>query len=227
MSIGRIYKISNNFNTQVYVGQTWGPIIKRFKDHTRNTGSPRLHNSIIKHGPSNFKIEMIWEGECTQAELDAKESWFIVELATMSPNGYNLRGGGYGGKLSDESRLKMSNSHKGKVNSIEVKVKIAMAARGNTNSAGRTLSEYTRKLIGCGNLGEKSYWHGKSGGKHPTSKKVEQWSKDGEQLVMTYSSLTEAANNLGVDPSSLSACCRGKRKTCMSYTWRYTSQINS
>jgi hypothetical protein len=136
-------------------------------------------------------------------------------------------GGGYGGKLSDESRLKMSNSHKGKVNSIETKVKIAMAARGNTNSAGRTLSEYTRKLIGCGNLGEKSYWHGKSGGKHPTSKKVEQWSKDGEQLVMTYSSLTEAANNLGADPSSLSACCRGKRKTCMSFTWRYVSQINS
>lgn len=74
MSIGRIYKISNNFNTQAYIGQTWGPLIKRFKEHSRSTGAPRLHNSITKHGSSNFKIELLWEDECTQAELDAKES---------------------------------------------------------------------------------------------------------------------------------------------------------
>jgi group I intron endonuclease len=204
-----------------------GPLIKRFKEHSRSTGAPRLHNSITKHGSSNFKIELLWEDECTQAELDAKESDFILQLDTMSPNGYNLKKGGSGGKLSDESRLKMSNSHKGKAHSIETKVKIAISAQGNNNSLGRALSEKTRILIGCGNLGEKSYWHGKSGGEHPKSKKVEQWSKDGKEVIRTYASLTEAANNLGVDPSSLSACCRGKRKTCMSYTWRYISQINS
>ena len=227
MSIGRIYKISNNFNTQAYIGQTWSTLFKRFKEHVRRAGAPKLHNSIAKHDPSNFKIELLWEEECTQAGLDAKESYFIVELGTMSPNGYNLREGGSGGKLSDESSLKMSNSHIGKVNSIETKDKMAISAQGNTNCIGRVLSEKTRRLIGDGNLGEKSYWHGKSGGEHPTSKKVEQWSKDGEQLIRTYASLTEAANELGAALSSLSACCRGKRKTCRSFTWRYSSQINS
>jgi len=227
MSIGRIYKISNNFNTHAYIGQTWGLLDKRFKEHVRRAGAPRLHKSIVKHGPSNFKIELLWEEECTQVELDAKESFFIKELGTMSPDGYNLKEGGSGGKLSDESRLKMSNSHNGKVLSIETKEKIAISAQGNTNSLGRVLSEKTRRLIGHGNLGEKSYWHGKSGGEHPTSKKVEQWSKDGQQLLRTYASLTEAANELGAYLSSLSACCRGKRKTCMSFTWRYSSQINS
>jgi group I intron endonuclease len=219
--------MSNNFNTQAYIGQTWSTLVKRFKEHVRRAGAPRLHNSIANHGPSNFKIELVWEEECTQVELDAKESYFIVELGTTSPNGYNLREGGSGGKLSDESRLKMSNSHKGKVLSIETKEKIAICAQGNTNSLGRVLSEKTRRLIGRGNLGEKSYWHGKSGGEHPTSKKVEQWSKDGEQLIRTCASLTEAASELGADLSSLSACCRGKRKTCRSFTWRYSSQINS
>jgi group I intron endonuclease len=227
MSIGRIYKISNNFNTQAYVGQTWSTIIKRFKEHTRSAGAPRLHNSIIKHGPSNFKIEILWESECTQAELDTKESEFIVELDSIYPNGYNLKEGGSGGKLSTDSRLKMSNSHKGKVHSTETKVKMARSAQGNINSLGRALSEETRTLIGRGNLGEKSYWYGKSGGHHPTSKKVEQWSKDGVMYIRTYSSLTEVANELGADLSSLSACCRGKRKTCMSFTWRYSTQINS
>lgn len=171
MSIGRIYKISNNFNTHAYVGQTWSTLAKRFKEHARRAGAPKLHNSIVKHGPSNFKIELLWEDECTQVELDAKESFFIKELITMSPDGYNLKEGGSGGKLSDESRLKMSNSHKGNVHTIETKAKISTSAQGNTNSLGRFLSEETRRLIGDGNLGEKSYWYGKSGGDHPTSKK--------------------------------------------------------
>jgi group I intron endonuclease len=210
MSIGRIYKISNNFNNQAYVGQTWSNLIKRFKEHTRSAGAPKLHNSIIKHGPSNFKIELIWEAECTQAELDAKEIELIVKLGTMSPNGYNLKDGGSGGKLSAESRLKMSNSHKGKVHSVETRAKMAISSQGNTNSLGRILSEETKRLIGDGNSGDGSYWHGKTGG----------------ELISTHASLTEAANKLGADISSLSACCRGKRKTCMSFIWRY-AQINS
>jgi group I intron endonuclease len=226
MSIGRVYKISNNFNTHAYIGQTWSTLVKRFKEHVRRAGAPKLHNSIAKYGPSNFKIELLWEDECTQAELDAKESYFIEELCTMSPNGYNLKEGGSGGKLSDESRLKMSNSHRGKVNSIETKAKMAISAQGNTNCIGRVLSEKTKRLIGDGNLGEKSYWYGKSGGGHPASKKVEQWSKDGEQLIRTYSSLTEAANELGADLSTLTKCCKGSRKTCRGFTWKY-SQINS
>ena len=227
MSKGRIYKVSNNFNNHSYIGQTWGTTNKRFKEHIRSASAPRLHNSIVIHGASNFNIELLWEEECTQAELNAKETEFILKFDTMSPNGYNLKEGGSGGKLSDDTRLKMSNSHKGKIHTIETKAKISTSACGNTNSNGRVLTEETRRLIGDGNLGDKSYWYGKSGGDHPKSKKVEQWSKDGEQLIRTYSSLTEAANELGADISSLSACCRGKRKTCMRFTWRYTPQINS
>jgi group I intron endonuclease len=225
MSIGRIYKISNNFNTQAYVGQTWSNLLNRFKQHIRSAGSPKLHNSITKHGPSNFKIELLWEAECTQDELDTKEEEFIMKLGTISPNGYNLKGGGSGGKLSDESRLKMSNSHRGKIHSMETRAKMGISSQGNTNALGRILSEETKRLIGDGNSGEKSYWYGKNGGEHAKSKKIEQWSKDGK-LIITYDSLTEAANKLGADISSLSACCRGKRKSCMSFTWRYSQIIS-
>jgi len=226
MTIGRIYRISNNFNTQSYVGQTWKPILKRFKEHIVNAGSPKLHNSIIKHGSSNFKIELLWEGECTQEELDVKEIEFITKFGTLSPNGYNLKEGGSGGKMSVESREKMSSSRLGKVQSPETRAKIATAALGNTRCVGRVLSEEAKQQIGARNSGSSSHWYGKRGEKHPTSRGVEQWSRDGEQLIKTYGSLTEAANELGADLSSLSACCRGKRKTCRDYTWRY-SQINS
>ena len=226
MTIGRIYKISNNFNAQVYVGQTWRPLDKRFKEHAINSGSPKLHNSIIKHGSSNFTIELLWECECTQAELDTKEMEFITQLQTLSPNGYNLKEGGSGGKLSAESREKMRASHLGKILSLETISKIALASIGNTNSLGRVLSEETKQLIGNCNSGSSSHWYGKRGGEHPTARKVEQWSRDGEQLIRTHMSLTEAANELGADLSSLAACCRGRRKTCRNFTWRY-SQINS
>jgi group I intron endonuclease len=226
MTIGRIYKISNNFNTRSYVGQTWKPILKRFKEHIVNAGSPKLHNSIIRHGPSNFKIELLWEGECTQEELDAKEMAFIKELGTLSPNGYNLKEGGSGGKMSAETREKMSSSHIGKVLSLETKAKIALATMGNARTLGRVLSDEEKQRIGARNSGSSSHWYGKRGGEHPTARKVEQWSRNGEHLIKTYGSLTEAANELGADLSSLSACCRGKRKTCRDFTWRY-SQINS
>ena len=42
-----------------------------------------------------------------------------------------------------------------------------------------------------------------------------------EELNKVFSSTIEAAHQLGIDQGSISKCCRGKRKTCGGYTWRY------
>ena len=131
METGKIYKISNNFDEKLYIGQTWYDIEKRFKQHcmTRN-GCLKLRNSIQAHGKENFTTELLWEGECTQAELDKKEVEFISSLKSLHPLGYNLTEGGMGGRPSDETRAKMSKAGKGRVATEATRAKMSAALKG-------------------------------------------------------------------------------------------------
>ena len=42
-----------------------------------------------------------------------------------------------------------------------------------------------------------------------------------EELDKYFPSINEAAHQLGIDQGSISKCCRGNRKTCGGYHWRY------
>ena len=42
-----------------------------------------------------------------------------------------------------------------------------------------------------------------------------------EELDKYFPSTNEAAHQLGIDQGSISKCCRGNRKTCGGYHWRY------
>lgn len=42
-----------------------------------------------------------------------------------------------------------------------------------------------------------------------------------EELSKEFSSAYEAARQLGLSQSGITMCCRGNRKTCGSYHWRY------
>ena len=101
MNVGKIYKISNNFNDKEYIGQTWSELNERFKGHC-SPGSKcvKLRNAIQSHGKEKFSIELLWEGVCTQEQLDEYEIELIGLFDTLDPNGYNLKEGGFGGKHS-------------------------------------------------------------------------------------------------------------------------------
>ena len=141
-------------------------------------------NSIQSHGKENFEINILWEGECTQEELDEYEIEFISLFNTLSPNGYNLTEGGFGGgRPSDETRVKMSESRKGKVPTEATRAKMSAAGKGHTVSAetrikisaankSRVISPETRAKIGAAakNISEetrKKMSDARKGEKHP------------------------------------------------------------
>lgn len=65
-----------------------------------------LYDAIRKHGIGNFTSEIIWR--CLdKVSLDISEDSFITLFETLSPNGYNLRGGGHSGKFTDEVKIKI------------------------------------------------------------------------------------------------------------------------
>jgi group I intron endonuclease len=129
-----IYKITNKLTNKSYVGKH---ITKNINDKYMGSGQV-LKQSYKKHGINNFIKEVI--EECENEEImNKREIFWISELNTFSPNGYNINTGGKGGDnfthnpnkeqirlkmieskrnnpqlCSEETRKKMSESRKGK-----------------------------------------------------------------------------------------------------------------
>ena len=88
--IGAVYKITNRLNGKVYVGQTTRPVEERFRGH--KYGSLFVDKEIQKYGVENFTVEVLEECETTK-QLREQEIFWMVELNSIYPNGYNLNDG--------------------------------------------------------------------------------------------------------------------------------------
>lgn len=118
MNYGKIYKITNNLNNMVYVGQTTKTdIIQRFSEHCKETRNNRyISNAIQKYGKENFSIVELAKAN-SQKELNQLEVHYVKTLNSMYPIGYNHRAGGQqNGICSIELKRKISLAKKGKPN---------------------------------------------------------------------------------------------------------------
>lgn len=119
-----IYKIINLSNNKIYVGQAVSHILNhkryrpyghegRFRCHiseafsTKKNQSHYLNNAIKKYGVTNFVVELI--EYCEISNADERETYYIKELNSLFPNGYNLKNGGSVFTHSDESKKRVSN----------------------------------------------------------------------------------------------------------------------
>lgn len=91
-----IYKITNQLNGKVYVGQSVD-IHRRWNQH-KQEGKKLIHKyplylAMNKYGIENFTFKVI--EECSQQELDTREQYWIKELKSLvTENGYNISIGG-------------------------------------------------------------------------------------------------------------------------------------
>lgn len=132
-----IYKIVNEINGKVYIGQTVN-LEKRWYKHCylASSGFDRhLYNAMRKYGLNNFHIEVI--EECSEEKLDEREKYWIQQYnSTDKNNGYNKSFGGEGGDTwslndhKDETSALLSSKLKGKVHSKESYKAAAEKRRG-------------------------------------------------------------------------------------------------
>ena len=74
--------------------------------------------------------------------------------------------------------------------------------------------------------GENNPMYGKRGGESPNSRKVAQYDLN-NNLIQIFDSITEAAQSVGVSSGAhITQCCKGKRKKCGGYIWKYVDDIN-
>ncbi len=116
-AMGTIYKITCLVNGKFYVGKTKQKLSRRITQHKYDSkkGSLGLGAAIRKYGWENFTVEVI--ETCPIDKLNEREIFFIAELNSKSPNGYNLTDGGDGGRglsPNKETRDKISAKLKGR-----------------------------------------------------------------------------------------------------------------
>ena len=138
---GYIYLTINKINHKTYVGQKMLKNKNWDKDGYLGSGK-HLKCAIKKYGRENFEKFLI-QFCYSKEELDKQEIFWIAEYKKRGLAQYNIAYGGQGvhGKLSEEVRCKMSESHKGICHSEEARCKISEAHKGK-----RLSEEHRRKL---------------------------------------------------------------------------------
>lgn len=126
-----VYKISNDINAKIYIGQTTETLDKRFKRHCgyQLKDGTYLHNAMKKYGIEHFSIELV-EIVQSQKQLDEKE-YYWIQFYDSIKYGYNLKkekGKCGGDTLSNhpniqEIKNKISKSKEKEKNPNSIKVK--------------------------------------------------------------------------------------------------------
>ncbi len=199
-----IYKITSPSN-KIYIGKTVNIYARqnRYKNlHCKS--QTKIYRSLKKYGWENHRFEII--EECLESELDNKEKYFIELYGCFnSKHGLNLKEGGEGGKMSEETKKKISKFHKGNKyclgfkHSLETRIKMSIERKGRSKEIfkksaesrrGKKLSDTARENIRKSKLGDKNPMFGKiftdeerksmsdRGKKGMLGKKMSQSSKD-------------------------------------------------
>ena len=193
-----VYAHRNLKNGKSYVGMT-----SRKPKYRWNNGRGYQNNSDMWSDIQNSDWNKDWEHNILGKFEDKDEALNVEEmfirLFNSTNDGYNISSYGSGHfKKSDETKKKISEAHTGKHLSEEHKKKIS------ESKTGKHLSKETRRKMS----------------ENRPSKQVIQFSKSGE-LIAEYPSAREAERQTGCYNENICLCCKGERKSCGGYIWKY------
>lgn len=114
-----IYKITNDINNKIYIGQTVRPIEERFHRHIQEALSNKLDThfarAIREYDPEHFSVTCI-DTASSKEELNQKEIYWIKYYNSFE-EGYNSTlGGEEGNTYCKKSQEEMNNKRKNQRN---------------------------------------------------------------------------------------------------------------
>lgn len=198
-----IYKITNDINDKIYIGKTEFSIEKRWKEHCKdrlkNYENRPLYSAMNKYGVEHFHIEMIEETDCPEE----KERYWIEYYGSFK-KGYNATKGGDGKPYLDyELICKVYNETKNVTKTSEIigcsrdQVRLILDKNG--------INEQIRRENKAQNC----------------QKPVARLDPKTNEILEVFSSIKEAYNKYPNTNKHIPSVCKGKRKTCGGYGWKY------
>lgn len=230
-----IYKITNEINEKVYIGQTAFGIEKRFKEHIKKAQSLAyvhrpLYNAMNKYGIDKFHIELVEDG-LTKEEANRQEKYWIAQYDSFKGDGYNATIGGDDG-----------GTHSMLVCQIDMNTLEILHTYDSTRDAARTFGKNNAPINRVCLRKSKSvygfYWcyldeyedflkYIKNEIKKEEEKdkpsKVEQYDLTNNKTIRTYKSAWEAEKDMNIKHGHIKRVCNGERKSCHGYGWRYVA----
>lgn len=205
--MGFIYKITNDINDKIYIGQTSGTLEERFKQHKKKINSEDrktypLYNAMKKYGVEHFFIESLEETD----NLQEREQYWIKYFDSYN-NGYNATHGGDGWVRTDYDLI-VDLYSKG-LTGIEI-----------ANQIGTTKNTVYRalKAKGIETLSNTET------SKKKNSKPIGQYDKNTMELIHIFPSIAEAAKAMGKNHGHISNCAHGKKASAYGYKWKFIEE---
>jgi predicted GIY-YIG superfamily endonuclease len=164
MKRGIIYKITNNINGKIYIGQTVMTLHSRLMCHARSQYCVLLKRAIDKYGILAFSIEEI-DFALDKGELNKKEIFWINKLMSNNSNvGYNIRGNSesiYGVSLETRKKLSIIAKSQNRIPSVnptknpsdELRRKLAKIKGANPFWAYRLDGTFVKQFYSSGQAG--------------------------------------------------------------------------
>lgn len=217
--MGKIYKVTNNINKKIYIGQTIQDENIRWNHHIRealNGSDTKFHRALRKYGKDGFMWEVIEEVD--NDKLNEREIYWISYYNSYK-QGYNST---TGGDLPPR-------------NDIEIICLETNIVYSSCAEAGRQTNINKTHIAECVR-GEKC--RVSAGGYHWMS--LEDYNKFGPIFKQTenelnsksvkcietgivYNSILEASKATGVSRQTIHKCCEGITKNPKKYHWRYNN----
>lgn len=216
-----VYKHTNIYNDKVYIGITIREPRKRWGSKGCNyKGNPIFYKDIFEYGwDEGFTHEVLFEN-LTKEEAEKKEIE-LIELynSTDINRGYNRNHGGHSiGKMSDETKNKISKSNTGKRRTLEQRKLMSDIAFNMTDEHKRKISE-AHKGLDVWNKGLTFTENEKDKIKGNTYKPI-----ICIETGVVYKSMSYVSRLFKIPPSNLHKVCNGERHTAGGFHWRYANE---
>lgn len=213
--MGSIYKIVNDINGKVYIGQTHGTVESRWKSHlnaakTENNkhGCRYLINAINHYGAEHFSVIEI--EKCDDEDLNDRERhWISYYHSYEEEHGYNLTLGGDCGYWKDYSDVYTLWDEGLPVSEIQNRTGFSRTTLSKVlkeyDNYSRTESEHRQSYL----VSKHQY------------RPVVQYAQDGTYLNR-FDTPQDAINHLGVGIySELVKKCKQPNRMYYGYQWRF------
>ena len=260
-----VYKHTNKINNKIYIGITTQKPSDRWRSGYGYIGNQHFFRAIKKYGWDNFNHEILYENLEENEALEKEKELIQFYNSNNSEFGYNKDNGGrigkmtpesiekvrqwhLGRKLSEETKKKISNHHKGlytgqnnpmygKHHTEESKKKMSDYAKSHTGwehseetkrkigekHKGKIVSEETRQKISQSRIGKKYSEEQKIKLRNRNTIPVIQLTLDGK-FVSAYISAAEASRQLNIAAPLITNCCKKKHKHTHGFMWMYADE---
>lgn len=200
-----IYKIVNDINDLVYVGQTKHSLNERLQMHLRDSRKKRCENRSLYKAFNSIGFEhfsIILLEICEDAIANEREIYWIDSFNSYL-NGYNDTYGGEGKhQINYQEVVNLYNEHKNIT-------KISQIINRSIAEISHILRINNIQVLVSGEVV-----------KGMMGKKVNQYTLDGV-FVASYDTVREAERQTGFLNAHISEVCLGKRKTAYGFKWSF------